>query len=113
MVKHIIRVSIIDDSSLPKCDAYCGANWSSEEVLVLARQRVTERFGDRVRLQYIDRSKSTTNDDALKAWGQAIKNKNLSLPLLLINSEPKISGEFDIRQLLDAIEADLEIEAQR
>ncbi len=46
--------------------------------------------------------------DALE-WKEIIKNKNLSLPLLLVNGQPRVSGEFDIRQLLDAIEVEIEI----
>ncbi len=111
MIKHIIQVSIIDDSGLPKCEAYCGVDWSSEETIALARQRIKERFSDQVRLQYTDLSKPTANHGALAEWSQTIRNKSLSSPLLLINGEPRISGEFDIRQLLDAIEAELEIEA--
>ena len=40
---------------------------------------------------------------------QRISDGNLSLPLLLINGEPRISGPFDIRMLLDAIEAEIEM----
>ena len=35
----------------------------------------------------------------------------LSLPLLLINGELRISGEFDIRMLLDAIDTKMEIKS--
>jgi len=33
----------------------------------------------------------------------------LPLPLLIINGEPRIPGQFDIRLLLDAIDAEIEI----
>ena len=34
----------------------------------------------------------------------------MPLPVLLANGRPRIAGEFDIRQLLDVIEAGLEVE---
>jgi len=41
-----------------------------------------------------------------------VRDRNLLLPLLLIDGEPRISGQFDLRQLLDAIEAALEMGAR-
>ena len=103
-----IRITILDESHQRECDAECGVNWSSEEAIILANQRIKERFGDGIELQYLDLSEATTNPDA-SVWNEKIKNRNLSLPLLLINGYLRISGEFDIRQLLDAIEAQVEI----
>ena len=111
MIKHAIQITIIGDSLQEKCDAGCGEDWSSPETLALARQRIKDRFGDKIQLQYLDLSKAIANHDALE-WNEVIKNKNLSLPLLLINGQPRISGLFDIRQLLDTIEAEIEIGAQ-
>ena len=108
MIKQTIQITIVDDSKGEKCDAYCGADWSSPEVIALANQRIKDRFGDKIQLAYLDLSEPTTNHDALE-YSRVIKSKNLSLPLLLINGEPRISGQFDIRQLLDAIEAEIEI----
>ncbi len=110
MIKHAIQITIVDDSLGEKCDAACGLNWSSPEVLALASQRIKDRFGEEIQIKYLDLSKAIANDEALE-WSQTIKDKDLSLPLLLINGQPRISGEFDIHQLLDAIEAELEIRA--
>ncbi|MBA7696303.1 hypothetical protein ES703_104948 [subsurface metagenome] len=44
-------------------------------------------------------------------WKEVIKNKGLLLPLLLLNGKLRISGQFDIRQLLDTIEVEIEIGA--
>ncbi len=110
LIEHTIQITIIDDSRGEKCDAYCGEDWSSPEALALAKQRIKDRFGDKIELQYLDLSKAMANQDTLE-WNEVIKNKNLSLPLLLINGQPRISGQFDIRQLLDAIEAEIEIGA--
>ncbi len=106
----IHQITILGGSSREECDASCGEDWSSPEVIALARQRIKNGFGDKVRLEYLDLSKATVNRQTLE-WSQVIRSKNLAVPLLLINGEPRISGQFDIRQLLDAIEAEMEIGA--
>ena len=108
LIKHTVQVTIVDDSKGEKCDAHCGADWSSVETITLASQRIKDRFGDKTQLEYLDLSKPVDNRHALELI-QGIKNKDLSLPLLLINGEPRISGQFDIRLLLDAINAELEL----
>ncbi|MDI6815144.1 MAG: hypothetical protein QMC90_03605 [Dehalococcoidales bacterium] len=108
MIKPTIQITIVDDSKAEKCDAHCELDWSSPEVIALASQRIKDRFGDRIKLQYLDLSKPITNHHALELK-QQVRNKKLPLPLLIINGEPRISGEFDIRLLLDAIDAEIEI----
>ncbi len=108
MIKHIIQITIVDDTKGEKCDASCGVDWSSIEALALANQRVKDRFGDKTHLEYLDLSKPAANRRAL-ALKQEVGNKNWSLPLLLINGEPRISGQFDIRLLLEVIDAEMEI----
>ncbi len=111
LIKQMIQISIIDDSSPEKCDTNCGEDWSSPEAIALARQQIKDRFGNKIKLQYLDLSKATANHAVLERR-QEIKNKNLSLPLLLINDKLRIAGQFDIRQLLDAIAAEMEIGAK-
>ena len=108
LIKHTIQVIIVDDSKGEKCDAHCGVDWSSVEAITLASQRIKDRFGDKIQLEYLDLSKPIANRHALEL-SQRIKNKGLSLPLLLINGKPRISGQFDNRLLLDAINAGLEL----
>ena len=108
LIKHTVQVTIVDDSKGEKCDAHCGVDWSSVEAITLASQRIKDRFGDKIQLEYLDLSKVTASHEVSK-WSQTIKDKNLSLPLLLINDQPRISGQFDLRQLLDAIETELEM----
>ncbi|MFC1932239.1 DUF1462 family protein [Chloroflexota bacterium] len=110
MNEHDIQIVIVNDSKGEKCDAECGVDWSSAEAVALASQRIEDRFGDEIKLEYIDLSQATDNPFALEL-SQEIKNKNLSLPLLLINGQPRISGQFDIRQLLDTIEVEIELGA--
>ncbi len=108
LIKHTIQVTIVDDSKGEKCDAHCGVDWSSVEAITLASQRIKDRFGDKIQLQYLDLSKPIVNRRALELF-QGVRNRDLSLPLLLINGKPRISGQFDIRLLLDAINAELEL----
>ncbi len=110
MIKHTIQITIVDDSRTEKCEGECGLDWSSAEVIALASQRIKDRFGEKIELEYLDLAKATANRHTLEL-SQEIKGKNLSLPLLTINSQPRISGQFDVRQLLDAIEAEMEIGA--
>jgi len=111
LVKQTIQITIIDDSKGEKCEAHCGVDWSSAEAIALANQRIRDRFGDKIQLEYLDLSKPVANRHSLKL-SQEVKNKNLSLPLLLINGKPRISGQFDNRLLLDAIEAEAEIKSK-
>jgi len=103
--KPDIQIIIVDDSKVKKCEANCGVDWSSVETITLANQRIKDRFGERAQLRYIDLSKPVS-DRALEL-NQRIKD--LPLPLLVINGAPRISGQFDIRLLLDAIDAEIEI----
>jgi len=109
--KHKIQIIILDDSTRRVCDADCGEDWSSPEVIALSHQRIIDRFGDNIQLEYIDLSLGTANHHTSE-WSQTIKDRNLLVPLLLVNGELRISGQFDIRQLLDVIEAEIEIGAR-
>ena len=108
LIKHTIQVSIIDDSKGEQCDAHCGVDWSSVEAITLASQRIRDSFGDKIQLEYLDLSQPIANRHALELF-PGIKSKELSLPLLLINGKLRIAGQFDIRLLLDAINAELEL----
>ena len=107
-IKHTIRVNIVDDSQGTKCGAHCGTDWSSAEAIFLATERIKSQFGDRVQLEYLDLAKPMNGDHALELSWQ-VKDKDLSLPLLVIDGQPRISGQFDIRQIVDAIEVEVEI----
>ena len=106
-----IRIIILNDNRKQECDAACGEDWSLPETIALASQRIKDRFGDRAKLEYIDLPGAPDNQQKLQ-WNRLIKKKNLSLPLLLVNGEPRISGQFDIRQLLDVVDAEIEIGAR-
>ena len=104
---HTVQITIIDESTGEKCAAHCGVDWSSPEAMALATKRIRDRFGDQVQLEYIDLAKTTTNHLSSELEPR-IRDKNFTLPLLVINGQPRISGQFDIRLLLDAIDAEME-----
>jgi disulfide oxidoreductase YuzD len=101
-----ISVSVIFDSRSKKCEAACGINWSAASTDSTIEQRVKERFGDTVLLTFIDLA---TPDSQSAGLAPRINRENLSVPLLIIDNEVRISGEFDARQLMDAIEAEKEL----
>ncbi len=110
MSKPVIHITIVNDSQGEKCPVECGIDWSSPENIALASQRISERFGNKARLEYLDLSQPMVSP-RISTLSREIKDKSLPLPLLLINEHPRISGEFDIRQMLDAVEAEMEIGA--
>ena len=108
MSEPVIQVVIMNDSRREACEVACGVDWSSSEVMALASQQIRDRFGEKMRLEYFDLAEGTASPETDECM-EIIKNRSLSLPVLLINGQPRISGQFDIRQLIDAIEADMEI----
>ena len=106
--KHIIHITILDDSRREKCEAQCGIDWSSAEAVASANQQIEERFGDRVKLEYLDLSEHKADRRASELAGGS-ESESLPLPLLIIDGAPRIAGQFDIRQLLEAINTEVEI----
>lgn len=102
-----MEVIIASAGDYIECDALCGEDWSSMEVISLANQRIKQRFGNSIKLEYVDLTTSDTRFSRMLK--ERIADESLNLPILIINDEPVISGQFDIRQLLDAIDAKLEI----
>lgn len=108
MSENSIEITIINDSRRVECEAGCGTDWSSPDALALASQRIRERFGKEIKPTYIDLAEDTSSQDALK-WSREISDKDLSPPLLVVNSQIRISGQFDVRQLIDVIEVEIEL----
>jgi disulfide oxidoreductase YuzD len=104
-----VKVTIINDPLRKQdCDASCGTDWSSLQSLDLARKQINERFNGNIQLTYMDMDNETTSDE-MKRWISSVKSGNLSVPLLVINGQLRISGSFDIRQMIDAIEVETEM----
>lgn len=103
-----IQVTIINDPAGQDCDASCGTDWSLQKSLEMAEEQVRNRFGEGVHITYLDLA-GNNKLDSLIEWGEKIENENLSVPLLILNGRLRITGNFDIRQMLDVIEAELEM----
>ena len=103
-----VQVTIINDPVRQDCDVSCGTDWSSSEAQELAEKQVRSRFGDGVHLIYYNLA-GEDKSDSLVEWREKIENESLSVPLLVLNGRLRITGNFDIRQMLDVIEAELEI----
>ncbi len=103
-----IKITILGDDSQGECDAGCGIDWASPESVPFAAERIKERFGEDIPLEYVNMAENKTRR-LVQEWNENVKDKNLSLPLLLLNGQLRISGRFDIRQLLDVIEIEREV----
>ena len=103
--KHNIEIIIVGDSRAINCEVGCGMDWSSAENLALAERQLKARFGDSVQLRYFDLAAGSLAPDLQPKIGGA----NQALPVLVVNGEPRISGLFDIRMLMDVVEAGMEV----
>lgn len=106
MVKPAMLITIADDSTGEFCEVECGTDWSSGEIRTLAEERIEEKLSGRGQLEYIDLSQDGDSQRALelkREIGDAL------LPALLIDGHIRIGGNFDIRQMLDAIEVEMEL----
>lgn len=113
-----IRVTVLDDPGRPPCEARCGLDLSSAEVRSAIAQALQQRFGSRVELRYAALSEGGADGALPPAGGdepdgvrERLSRGELVLPLLLINGRPRISGYFDLRSLLEAVQAVIEMAA--
>lgn len=103
-----MKITILGGNAEGECEVGCGEDWSSQEAITLASGRIKERFGEDIPLEYIDLSDDSAEKNT-REWKEMIKSRNLALPLLLLDGELRISGQFDIRQLLDVVEVEREV----
>lgn len=104
-MKPALKVAILYGSKGKGCQPDCGIDWASKEAIELAKEQVKGRFGDRVKLEHTNLLKPEASPELHKL----IKKEKLTLPVLLIDGQPRISGEFDFRLMMDAIDAELEM----
>ena len=102
-----VQVTVAFNSQKTVCEGQCGIDWSSAEMVGMVKKRLAERFGNTVKLALVDLSAINRRSQALK---KRLAGDNLFPPVLLINNEVRIPGEFDIRQLMDAVEVEREID---
>ncbi|MBI2859112.1 MAG: hypothetical protein HYX90_08545 [Chloroflexi bacterium] len=102
-----LKVEIVTGASAGACDAGCGVDWNLPQNLAAAKEEAHKRFGPRVRLSLCSIS-SPCQDGLPTSLQQQIEGGVVLLPVLLVKGEPRISGYFDMRMMLDVIEAALE-----
>jgi hypothetical protein len=108
MTEKTFAVEIVDDTSRRDCDADCGTDWSSPEMVVLAGKQVEQRFGGAATVEYRDLACGELDAGQLE-MKRHIRQQGLSVPLLLVNGRLRVAGQFDIRRIVDAIEVEMEI----
>ncbi len=95
-----LHIEIISDGRQSLCQSECGTDWSQPEVQAQVKSDPQVRFGDRIRLDYVD-----------IRYSDKRYSKETSYPFLIINGHIRLSGQFDMRQLLEIVETQLEIGA--
>ena len=106
-----IQVTIFDNSQSEKCEGRCGLDFSSPGAVGSITEILGKLYGDKVQLEYLDLAEPSVSS-SYPDIAQRVIGENLSLPLLLINGQLRISGYFDIRQLQSAIQIEMEIRSQ-
>ena len=105
-----IQVTILDQSRTGRiCDAACGEDWFSPEVRKEALDRVHKRFGDKVSIEFLDLEEPQTRERSREIVDK-VQSGELLLPLLMINGQVRIAGDFDLRMLVDMIDAQGELD---
>jgi glutaredoxin len=104
-----ILVTVVDDATSPKCEARCGLDLSSPETFKSTAAVLRKLFGTKVKLAYS--TLDAVQGGPLTEIAERVKRGELSLPLLLINGKPRVSGYFDLHLLQESIQAQIEMAA--
>ena len=99
----MLRVVIVNNTGSIHCQVGCGWDWSQPEHLKLAEERLRDRYGAEVQVDYIDLLHSGGLPPA-DCQTEETEEEVTRFPRLLINGKMKIAGDFDMRMLLDAVE---------
>ena len=105
-----ITVTVVDDPAGTKCEARCGLDISSPETFRSTAGVLRKLFGARVKLEYATLDAIQTGP--LADLAEKVKGDELSLPLLLVNGKPRVSGYFDLHLLQESIQAEIEMAAR-
>jgi len=103
-------VTVVDDATSPKCEARCGLDLSSPETFKSTAEVIHKLFGSRVKLEYA--TLDAIQGSPLAEIAEKVKGGDLSLPLLLVNGKPRVSGYFDLHLLQESIQAEIEMAAK-
>jgi hypothetical protein len=94
-----LHIQIVGNNQQLLCQSGCNNDWSQPNEQTKARMHLQERFGDHIKLDYLD----------MKDIDMHYK-KEKQFPLLVVDGHVRLSGQFDMRQLVEIIEAQLELE---
>ena len=107
-----IRVTILDDSCVKRCEGRCGLDLSTPGRIQSISDLLKKLYGENVCLDYHDLGDASVEDPFLTVPEEARPTAS-SLPLLLVNGKPRISGYFDLRQIQDVIQAEIEMISEK
>ena len=102
-----LQVLVVTDSTVPKCQAECGTDWSATEHREELTSAVRAKFADSAIVAFLDMATPPAEDSVTTR--RLIASKGWGVPLLLIDGERRIEGTFDIRMALDMIQVALEM----
>jgi disulfide oxidoreductase YuzD len=99
-----VLIKIINNSRRI-CQTDCSTDWTQVSAVLQTQSVLKEKFGDNVKLVYQDVSSDETESKKYQ--------EETSFPLLVIEGQVRLAGRFEIRQIVDIIQAHLEIGASR
>ena len=103
------RVTIVDNSQEEKCEGRCGLDFSSPATVEFVTEHLKKLYGDSVQLEYLDLADLSIRNSHPDI-AEMLADRDLLLPLLLVNGNLRISGYFDIYILQNVIQTEMEME---
>jgi hypothetical protein len=91
----LLNIEIINSSNQTLCQSKCGIDWSIPHIRNEIVKILTEIYGNFVRIEYTD-----------NAVDRGIQPNH---PVLLMNGQVRLIGPFDLHQLIETIETQLEV----
>ena len=89
----VLQIKIIDVDCNTLCQTKCGTNWSNPDIRTQVTKELKERYRNRIKIEY---TKAAVHDSEKG-------------PILIMNGQIRLTGQFDKLQLIEIIETDLEL----
>lgn len=99
-----MRLAILNDTSRRDGCTFCYGTWSTPEDIMFIVDRLQERYGQHVAVQYVDVARDQPNQDDARLVELA-REQGLPLPIVAIDGSIKLIGAADYRVIAEAIEA--------
>lgn len=107
MTSPRIQVTIIGDSAAASCEGECTTDWMKADNQETARAAVAKRIGEDAALEFLEVSGGAA-DSRQKTLISHVRSERLPFPVLMLNGNARINGPFDLRMLIDVIEAEMD-----